>query len=172
MTFVENCIIYYNDIYSESKIVRAAFFLDIARVISNWYATRSSNNTTIYMDLGESSTSFRIHCLEFYFPRYSVACLFPCFFLSLSRSCSLSLFFPCPRYFSFSPLGSLSSISRIAPPGISEVLSRIQRLASSLMDGSAILFRSAPLRARAYTSCFLSCVAPFRVPTTIRPLDG
>lgn len=28
---------------------------------------------TIYMDLGESSTSFRIHCLEFYFPRHSVA---------------------------------------------------------------------------------------------------
>lgn len=25
------------------------------------------------MDLGDSSTSFRIHCLEFYFPRHSVA---------------------------------------------------------------------------------------------------
>lgn len=72
----------------------------ISRVISNWYATRSSNNTTIYMDLGESSTSFRIHCLEFYFPRHSVA-----FSLSLLLSLSLSfaLFF-----FLFSPHGSPS----------------------------------------------------------------
>lgn len=89
------------------------------------------------MDLGESSTSFRIHCLEFYFPRHSVS--------PFSLFLSFALFF----FFLSSPHGAhpLASIPRIASPGISEVLSRIQGLASSLMDGSAILFRSAPLRA-------------------------
>jgi len=82
----------YNDWQSHGPLTML-FFQDISRVISNWYATRSSNNTTIYMDLGESSTSFRIYCLEFYFPQHSVASpFFPLllpFSLSLSRySCS------------------------------------------------------------------------------------
>lgn len=120
----------------------------VSRVVSIWYATRSSNNTTIYMDLGESSASFRIRCLEFYFPRHSVA--FPSLFLCLPLShCRSSSRWPTLFSFSFTPLGSpsLAFIPRIAPPGISEVLSRIQGLASSLMDGSAILFRPTPLRA-------------------------
>lgn len=81
---------------------RCSFFFEISCVISNWYATRSSNNTTIYMDLGESSTFFRIRCLEFYFPRHSVAFLLlsSSFFVSpglsfplLSLSFSFALFF-------------------------------------------------------------------------------
>lgn len=64
--------------------------LSILRVISNWYAIRSSNNTTIYMDLGESSASFRIRCLEFYFPRHSVASSSPSpLFLLLALSFAL-----------------------------------------------------------------------------------
>lgn len=38
------------------------------------------------MDLGESSTFFRIRCLEFYFPRHSVASLSLSLFPFLSRS--------------------------------------------------------------------------------------
>lgn len=79
---------------------RRCSFFEISCVISNWYATRSSNNTTIYMDLGESSTFFRIRCLEFYFPRHSVA------FLPLSSSFSAS------PDLSF-PLLSLSSLSTL-----------------------------------------------------------
>lgn len=81
---------------------RCSFFQDISRVISNWYATRSSNNTTIYMDLGESSTSFRIRCLEFYFPRHSVASSSPA---PLSHSFSLLALH---SSFSFSPLTRLT----------------------------------------------------------------
>lgn len=146
---------------------RCSFFFEISCVISNWYATRSSNNTTIYMDLGESSTFFRIRCLEFYFPRHSVASLSLSLFFLFSPDLSfplLSLSLPRPHYFSFSfsPLGShsLASMPRIALLGISEVLSRIQGLASSLMDGSAILFHSTPPPPRTYHPSPECCSTP------------
>jgi len=92
----------YNDWQSHGPLTML-FFQDISRVISNWYATRSSNNTTIYMDLGESSTSFWIYCLEFYFPRHSVASpFFPLLSPFLYLSFALFLFFL------FSPYGSPS----------------------------------------------------------------
>lgn len=172
---------YYNDSYNNQQshaLSTVPFFFEISCVISNWYATRSSNNTTIYMDLGESSTFFRIRCLEFYFPRHSVASLFLSIFPFLSFPLSLFCYFlslPHSHYisFSFSSLGShpLASMPRIALLGISEVLSRIQGLASSLMDGSAILFHSTPPPLRALT-IHLSVVAPLRHSVPIRPLDG
>lgn len=90
--------------------------------ISNWYATRTLNNTTIYMDLEESSGSaLRIRSnLEFYLP------------LAFNRDRSYSplplsrLAFPI-HPFSTCTLSS-SPLTRIAGPGISQVLSRIQRL--------------------------------------------
>lgn len=65
------------------------------------------------MDLGESSTSFRIHCLEFYFPRHSVASpvlplLSPLSPLSLSLSFARVIL---PPFFSLSQL-TLSLPSR------------------------------------------------------------
>lgn len=134
------------------------------------------------MDLGESSAFFRICCLEFYFPRYSVAFPFPSLSLSLSLSSlaspfslSLSLFasflLAHSRYIFFLlfllSARSLASIPRIALLGISEVLSRIQGLASSLMDGSAILFHSSPLGA--LTSYRLSCNTPSPLPCAYSP---
>lgn len=130
------------------------------------------------MDLGESSTFFRIRCLEFYFPRHSVASLFLSIFPFLSFPLSLFRYFLSLSHshyisFSFSSLGShpLASMPRIALLGISEVLSRIQGLASSLMDGSAILFHSTPPPLRVLT-IHLSVVAPLRHSVSIRPLDG
>lgn len=98
-----------------------------------------------------------------------------CFFLFLSvsrvcaRACVLFLFF-----FSFPSTCPLTSIPRIALLGISEVLSRIQEPASSLMDGSAILFHLVSLCLFplllycALTSSILSC----NIPSSIRSLDA
>lgn len=120
-------------------------------------------------------------CLEFYFPRHSVASPLP---PSLSLFLSLSLLYPCRRpvlflslsFFFLSPRFALSlprsRFRGIALPGISEVLSRIQGLPSSLTDGSTILFYSRT-SLRALTSRRpSSCSAPFPASVTIRPLGG
>lgn len=69
------------------------------------------------MDLGESSTSFRIHCLEFYFPRHSVASPvlpllspFPSLSLSFARVILLP-FFPSQLTLSLPSRGSLRRAS-------------------------------------------------------------
>lgn len=68
------------------------------------------------MDLGESSTSFRIHCLEFYFPRHSVASpvlplLSPFPTLSFFRSRYSSFFSPSQLTLSLPSRGSLRRAS-------------------------------------------------------------
>lgn len=118
------------------------------------------------MDLGESSASFRICCLEFYFPRYSVTSPSP----SL-RIYPLSLPFPLRSFSSRSPasflFSSFPTLSRLALSlpfrgslcwASARFYPAFRDLASSLMDGSTILFHSLPLCA--LTSYRLSCSTP------------
>lgn len=134
---------------------RCSFFQDISRIILNWYATRSPNNTTIYMDLGESSTLFWIlHCLEFYFLRHSVAFLFcPFLFLSLA----LFFFFPHDSPSRFHPADRFAGHQRGFIPH----------------SGTGVISHGwigNPLSLRALTSRRLGCSTPSPMP--IRPLDG
>lgn len=110
------------------------------------------------MDLGESSTSFWIQL-----PRVLLSATFsgvsPFPSSHLLSSPSLLSARVIPPHLSLPSTCLLASIPRIVLPGISEVLSRIQGLPSSLMDGSAILFHSRiPLRT--YTSRCLSSSTP------------
>ena len=92
------------------------------RRFSNWYAMRTSNNTTIYMDLEESSGSaLRIRSdLKFYLPLA----------FNRDRSYSLPSFFPPLVFLSFFHVHSLFisfHSNRRARHHISEVLSHIQQ---------------------------------------------
>lgn len=116
---------------------------------NRYAAAWPSNNTTIYMDLEEVfSVSLRIRYLEFYLPLYSMDLLTP---PSLSF-CPLFSLTPYSFLLSFPRTGRalrrpLTRTTRIALPGISEVLSRIQRLhRPSWMDrqSSLTLRLSAP----------------------------
>lgn len=120
------------------------------------------------MDLGESSTSFRIHCLEFYFPRHSVAS--PCRpllspFLSFSFfRVILFLFLPSRLTLSLLSRGSLCRASARFYPVFTDWrhFSWMDRQSSFAPCPSAFL--------HTLTSRRLGCSTPSPVP--IRPLDG
>lgn len=130
---------------------------------NRYAAAWPSNNTTIYMDLEEVfSVSLRIRYLEFYLPLYSMDLLTP---PSLSF-CPLFSLTPYSFLLSFPRTGRalrrpLTRTTRIALPGISEVLSRIQRLhRPSWMDRQSSL----TLRLSAPLSLFLSLFLPTLTP--------